>query len=130
MPDFDIRFSDNMSDKEIEESKLMMNELDPLYTRFVKEIFFFKDTGEMNQEDNEVCLKAYNGTGCGGFNDDGDITIKWVGTRTISVLCHELLHDYINSESNKATKVDGFWVYEDPKHTVIYDLGKKGVCYK
>lgn len=127
--DVELIFSDNMSEEDIEYTKSLVNEVDYRYSKLVKKILFIKHNSEMNPKDTEECIAAYGGIGCGGINYDGEITIKFAGEKTRYVLCHELLHDYIPSKSNKAIKINGEWIYEDPGHAVIEHLSRKYVCY-
>lgn len=126
-----LEFGESINETDISEITKLANQLDPKYLSFVKRVFFSRNKTELGF-DNGVCTKNYGENGCGGYYDGGEIFIFWKGTRgTKKVLCHELLHGYIHSVSNKAHKTDKGWVYpDDPKHTVIEDLAGKGVCYK
>ncbi len=127
--DIPLVFGEEMSATEITSAKELVSSLSPIYTVFVKEVYFGKNASEMKL-DSYACMEYYKG--CGGLNNDnGNITVSWAyGSWGAGiVLCHELLHDYILTYSNKVTTIDGVRIYEDPKHQMIDNLAQRGVCY-
>ena len=110
---------DNLTEQEIDFTKSIIKDIKPDYLAYQRSITFTKEIDkECKSLTKPFCVvHGYNdnlGNNYILFSRDED-TLR-------ETLCHELLHTYFFPPSSRDPK-------GDPLHQIVYELGKKGVCY-
>jgi len=122
--DYEIIYDENLTQAQINISQNLIDSLDPLYEKKLKEIIFTLDMNKyMSPLSRASCTKLYGRPNrCAGSSDErGNLLVKYY-YNTKTILCHEILHQWIPTRSNDMNK--------DPAHKMIDEMAKRGVCYK
>lgn len=106
----------NLTESEIDFAEGLILEMKPEYLVYTKEVIFTHDPSRACEDDGYECERVY-----GANLPNGKIIIGMNHENMIrNTLCHEVLHDFVETESNDRN---------DTGHDLIYKLAEQDVCY-